>query len=50
MHYNATYFNEILFKEKKDNCSFHVMQASTVFLTASRVYGVYIYMIRNTMS
>jgi len=27
--------------KKKDNCSFYVIQASTVFLTASRAYGIY---------
>lgn len=27
--------------KKKDNFSFHVTQASTVFLTASRAYGIY---------
>lgn len=28
-------------EKKKNNCFFHVIQASTVFFTASRAYGIY---------
>jgi len=35
------FLNKFWYNKKKDNYSSHVIQASTVFFTASRAYGIY---------